>query len=340
MESKWTVRSFVLAALAASASAVAVKSVQSTAEGLATSVEANHEAPVLRKSTINGYKRMEGFPREVVGEGKKTTLQFTEIPEQLDWRNVDGVNYCTKNLNQHIPVYCGSCWAHGALSSLGDRIKIQRKNAWPDVDLSVQVILNCGTHTAGSCYGGDPLGVYHFGHKHGIPEDTCQQYKAMDDFCYKLNICRNCNPPVGAADRCIPVVDYPVHFVEEYGEVKGEADMMQEIAANGPIACGVDSEPLETYTGGVLDVKGPFTIDHIISVAGWGVTEDNEKYWIVRNSWGSYWGEGGWFRVAKGKNMLKIEESCAWAIPGRSKIGELEHMSKITDFVEWMGMNV
>jgi len=51
--------------------------------------------------------------------------------------------------NQHIPTYCGSCWAHGAISSLEDRIKIVRKAASPDIKLSIQMILNCGTKIAG-----------------------------------------------------------------------------------------------------------------------------------------------------------------------------------------------
>jgi hypothetical protein len=66
-----------------------------------------------------------------------------DLPKNWDWGNIDGVNYLTNMRNQHIPQYCGSCWAHAATSALSDRIKIARKAAWPDINIAPQVLVSC-----------------------------------------------------------------------------------------------------------------------------------------------------------------------------------------------------
>jgi cathepsin X len=60
-----------------------------------------------------------------------------DIPAEFDWRNKDGVNYLSVSKNQHIPTYCGACWAEAATSALADRFNILKKNAFPQVALSV-----------------------------------------------------------------------------------------------------------------------------------------------------------------------------------------------------------
>merc|ERR1719301_272096 len=105
--------------------------------------------------------------------GRKSELWNQEQTEQagIVWRgnssavsshdlllDPEGVNYLTPSLNQHIPQYCGSCWAHGSVSALGDRIKIARGGKGFDINLAVQHILNCGG--VGSCYGGSVIGPY------------------------------------------------------------------------------------------------------------------------------------------------------------------------------------
>merc|ERR1719231_1974486 len=194
------------------------------------------------------------------------------LPTNFSWCDKDGVNYCTHSLNQHIPQYCGSCWAHGSVSALGDRIKIARKAAWPDVELSVQHILNCGN--VGSCHGGSVPGPYQWLHRisqtgAGISYDTSNPYMACsseskegickhgDWSCTPENVARTCStfPPSGF---CGPIKKYPNATISEHGNVNGADNMAKEIMARGPIACGIDASPIEKYTGGIISEKGEF----------------------------------------------------------------------------------
>jgi cathepsin X len=267
--------------------------------------------------------------RQSVTEKVVSPLPYTyfDPPAQLNWANINGTSYVTKMLNQHLPQYCGSCWAHGSLSALADRVKIARHAQGVDINLSVQYILNCGN--AGSCHGGDELGVYQFiaSQPGGVPHDTCQPYLACssdssEGFCSKINTqcsaintCRTCNTFSSSGGKCVEIDYYPNVTVAEYGTVVGEDKMIAEISARGPIACGVNAEPLIEYTGGVYTAGGDQGINHIISVIGYGTDASGTNYWIARNSWGEYWGEMGYFRIERGQNMLGIESDCVWATP-------------------------
>merc|ERR1712203_56635 len=95
----------------------------------------------------------------------------------------------------------------------------------------------------------------------------------------------------------------------DYGSISGAAAMQKEILNRGPISCGVDAVPLLKYQGGIATDAGS-GVDHVISVVGWGTDAKQGKYWIVRNSWGEYWGEMGYVRVAFGSLGLN---SCDYA---------------------------
>lgn len=116
--------------------------------------------------------------------------------------------------------------------------------------------------------------VRRYFHQTGVPHLTCMNYEAIDQACTPENTCRTCSPDGtcsaitnftnvrGSCRRVAalappprkraPAVAPPQFFVDEYGQVAGEADMMAEIYARGPISCGIDAGPIETYTGGIF----------------------------------------------------------------------------------------
>jgi cathepsin X len=258
-------------------------------------------------------------------------LSSSTIPANYSWCDVEGKSYCTKSLNQHIPQYCGSCWAFGALSALSDRIKIQRGGKGADVMLSVQHLLNCGD--AGSCLGGDHYWAYHWIHENGeIAFDTNQNYIAcssdseegfcphVDTTCKPENIARTCFGLKSEGGDCVGLTSYPSASVKSYGSIpsENEEQMRREIFQHGPIACGVHADPLIEWDPAeepIIKSTSSEQINHVVSIVGWGATKDGEKYWVARNQWGEYWGELGFFRIKRGANTLRIEEDCAWAKP-------------------------
>ena len=144
--------------------------------------------------------------------------------------------------NQHIPQYCGSCWAHGSVSALGDRVKIARKGQGIDINVAVQHILNCGN--VGSCHGGSVDGPYQWLHQisqstgTGISYETSNPYMACSSEsteglctagkwdCTAENIARTCStfPPQG---KCVGIKQYPNATISQFGSIHGKTRKRQ-----------------------------------------------------------------------------------------------------------------
>ncbi len=267
------------------------------------------------------YKELNGpLPSHIVTTPPHKRLNSGAIPESFDWRNVNNTYFVTQVTNQFLPSPCGCCWAHAAVGSLTDRMIIATKAKIPIVPLSPQVLLDCTDPDLGTCKGGSALGAYKFIYKNGITDITCSPFMGVDDFYWaeqpcNETMCRTCD----RFGTC-KFINGPTYYITEYGTVQGEDQMKAEIFARGPIACSVyaHSDPFEKYTGGIIvDPAQYSTTTHVVAITGWGKDQDTGmEYWIGRNSFGTAWGELGWFRLQRGVNALDIEKhTCAWAVP-------------------------
>jgi len=301
-----------------------------------TKENAKRLPPAVFECQAERHRRNELWSREMVerrgiewrgnASDSHQLLATAEMPDNFNWCKKDGVNYCTMSRNQHIPQYCGSCWAHGAVSALADRIKIARKAQGIDINPSVQHILNCGD--AGSCHGGSIDGPYQWLHrisKHGsgLSYETSQPYLAcssdstdgfcphVDTTCKASNVARTCGSFAKEGGPCTGLASFPNVSISDFGSISGQEAMMKEIFHRGPISCGIDANPLLNYENGIIKTKGE-GVDHVVSVVGWGTDPQDGFYWIVRNSWGEYWGEMGFVRVAQG--ALLLDDQCSWAV--------------------------
>ena len=195
------------------------------------------------------------------------------------------------------------------------------------MELSIQYILNCGA-AAGSCHGGSILRTFQWIYNNSfVPTETCMPYLAcsaestlgfcpyIDSTCSAENTCRTCTPE----GVCSELDFFPNATVAEFGGYRFAVDAVKaEIFARGPVCAGVAGEALHDYHGGIYDNATASTnTTHAVSLVGWGTEENTTRqYWIVRNSWGSYAGENGYFRILMGSNMLGIESHVVWATPG------------------------
>jgi cathepsin X len=249
-----------------------------------------------------------------VGDDYK--YDYESVPDTMMWNNVNGTNFLTIVKNQHLPQYCGSCWAQAIASSLSDRIKIMRNGAWPDVNIAPQIFVSCSMADSG-CHGGDFMTALKFGNENELTDETCSIYHARGHDngypCSPVVKCRDCSPH----EDCNIPDQYNIYKVDKYASIQGEENMKAEISKNGPIVCAIDAtdELYYNYTGGIFkDTTGATSLNHGISVVGYG-EENGVKFWHVRNSWGDNWGEHGFFRLIRGVNNLGIESDCAFGIP-------------------------
>jgi KDEL-tailed cysteine endopeptidase len=199
---------------------------------------------------------------------------ISDTPDSIDWRTKGAVTP-VKDQGQ-----CGSCWTFSATGAVEGAWSIAKGELY---DLSEQELVDCAKLKYGSmgCNGGQMEGAFKFIAENGQCSLSSYPYTAKD----------------GTCQRCSPVVNIRTCMDVE----PNNALALRSAVAQQPIAVAIEADTryFQFYAGGVLTSSTCGTnLDHGVLVVGYG-TENDIDYWLVKNSWGTSWGEDGYVKIAR-----------------------------------------
>lgn len=207
------------------------------------------------------------------------------VPDSVDW-TAKGAVTPIKNQAQ-----CGSCWSFSTTGALEGASVIAGR---PLVSLSEQNILDCDKG-GNKCQGGSMDQAFGWVAQNGILSEDDDSYKCADQ---SSSECTSSTCPTGGKQVLQP------------GDVTGHTDVdqtegaLEAAVAQQPVSVAIEADQavFQHYTGGVLtdDACGE-SLDHGVLVVGYG-TDGGQKYWKVKNSWGTDHGEEGYWRIERGSS--------------------------------------
>jgi C1A family cysteine protease len=229
------------------------------------------------------------------------SLGGVRAQKSCDWR-AKGAVTPVKNQGE-----CGSCYAFSAIGAL--EAAVFRNTGRLEV-LSEQNIVDCTTddHTyySGGCDGGtQDTGMKYAIDNNGVASDAGYPYEGEVGSC-RFSSSEAINPSIS-----------DVGMVPR----ENEAALLEALALNGPMAMALDvSDPkFMMYSGGVYKAARGVCkthteeLNHALVLVGYG-TERGQDYWLVKNSWGPTWGEGGYIKMLRGQNTCGIAADCYYPI--------------------------
>ncbi|XP_064087023.1 crustapain-like [Macrobrachium nipponense] len=228
-----------------------------------------------------GFERRMEVPNEPPME-----VSVVGLADSVDWR-VAGAVTPVKDQGQ-----CGSCWAFSAISALESMHFLKTGEL---VSLSEQNLVDCAwDYGCYGCGGGWPYAAYQYIRDNGgVDTESSYPYRASDQTCsYSPST-------VGAT-------------VSSYVQpASGSESALQKAVHDvGPVSVCIDAgQPsFGSYGGGVYyePYCDTYYANHAVNVVGYGA-QGGMDFWLVRNSWGTWWGEGGYIKMARNQgNMCAI----------------------------------
>jgi len=257
-------------------------------------------------------------------EDPMPTGSFDNLPSQFSWKEYGG-DWMTPVKDQG---NCGSCWDFSALGTMEAAINLASGYPDTDIDLSEQYVLSCLPY-GGSCNGGWTDDAFEaiinpsVGNGiNGVPLESCMPYQANDN--------------IPCDDKCDnwdyyttpPAADNVLWQLEDWGanhnfnnNDPNDRDIVKSwLLDKGPLSVSMyASSSFSSYWDSHHDPNDWFyegnygSTNHAVVLVGWVDDPDvtNGGYWIVKNSWGTSWGYGGYFNAAYGgQDIARIVRWC------------------------------
>jgi cathepsin L len=245
------------------------------AGGAGFSVELNRFATLTAAecASLRGYRASPHIA------GHDLPPRAGDVPAELDWRT-RGVVQAIKDQGK-----CGGCWTFAAVAA--------QESAWAIrtgalTSLSEQNLVDCVTNCYG-CNGGNvELAYYYVLRKQGgaFNSEAGYPYQAVTAACR-----------FRAADALTAIADWGIVS-------RSEASLQEVLATYGPVAVAIDASHIsfQLYRSGIYNEKAcsATNLDHAVTAVGYGTTPS--AYWLVKNSWGTSWGQQGYIQMTRNAN--------------------------------------
>jgi len=209
--------------------------------------------------------------KEERNEDHSLLQEGLEAPTTLDWRTKGAVS-SIKNQGS-----CGACWAFAVCSSMESLYYLKKKSL---PDLSEQQLVDCSSRYGNqACNGGTMVAAFQYTRDYGVETESVYPYRTRQGSCgYQKSKVFFKNSGYASVPQRNPTA------------------LLNAVAAQ-PVTVGVEASgrAFQLYKSGVITSNCGTSLDHAITAVGY-----DKSSWIVKNSWGTGWGERGYVRIARG----------------------------------------